>query len=74
MIIVLSPSFIKILFASNIFPENIKLLSNVPFNLNVTLFGVETFKIVALIFTYNEGELKGLKPGLVILTFGFTII
>ena len=37
------------------------------------LLGDITFKIVALILTYNDGELNGLSPGLVIFTFGFGV-
>ena len=70
---VLLPSFIKILFASKIFPENVKLLCNTPFNLNVTLLAEDTFKMAALILTYKDGELNGLSPGLVIFTFGFGV-
>ena len=55
------------------FSENVKLLCNIPFNLNVTFFADDTFKIVALIFTYKDGELNGLNPGLVIFTLGFGV-
>jgi hypothetical protein len=36
-------------------------------------FGDDTFKIVALMLTFKDGELNGLSLGLVIFTFGFGV-
>ena len=74
MFMVFLPSFINILFASKVLSEKVKFLSGIPFNLKATLSGELTFKIVALIFTYNEGVLNGFKEGLVMFTFGLGVI